>query len=161
MCCPAVYAPGRFINNSNDVLGKVVNAIFALWSLEIACTLCNVYLIVMAIRMLLKKHIKKIKRMQTNIPNDSHDEEWLGQSIQMSQSLKYFAICGAALSSMQWICAAFSFAIARYLDEACVSMEFTSSMYLALQSFLFDPSTCVKNKTLIMTLTLNCESLVL
>jgi predicted tellurium resistance membrane protein TerC len=119
------------------VLSSVVKAIFALWSLEIACVLSNLVLIVIAISMLLKKHLTSFKQTQRN---DCEEEALFNQSLTMSRCLKWSAVLAAVLSSILWTSAAFSFAIARYFDETCVGMEHASPAYSAVQSFLFGPS---------------------
>jgi hypothetical protein len=126
------------MDESNVVLGKIVKAIFAFWSLEITCILSKCVLTIMAIRILHRKHLNNVKKMPGT---DADDQELFGHLIKMSRLLKWSAMFGITLSSVLWICSAFSFSIGRYFDEICVGMEYTSPMYRVLQGFIFDAST--------------------
>jgi hypothetical protein len=130
-----------FIDYSSSVLGKVVKSVFALWALEVACIVLDCGLMVITVRLLYQKHLRNTKQGQGN---DDQDQSLFGQSITTSRYLKWVAIFGAAVSSLQWICAAFSFSISRYIDEICIGMEYNSQSFRPLQSWIFDPSTCVK-----------------
>jgi len=130
-----------FIEYNNFVLGNIVKAVFALWSLEVACILFYCGLTLISVWLLYQKHLRKIKQVQGN---DDDDQQLFGQSITTSRFLKWIAMFGAALSSLQWICAAFSFSISRYFDELCFGMDYNSQSFSSLQSWIFDPSTCVQ-----------------
>jgi hypothetical protein len=135
------------------VLDNVVKAIFAIWSMEVACLLTYAFLTPAAIWLLHKKHLKRIQLSQAN---DCDNKKLFGLSITTSRYLKWFALFVAMLSLILWICTAFSFSIGRYFDEICVGMEHTSPTFIAVQSFLFNPSMCVN-----LFVPLNFESLFL
>lgn len=122
------------------MLDNVVKAIFAIWSMEVACLLTYAFLTPAAIWLLHKKHLKRIQLSQAN---DCDNKKLFGLSITTSRYLKWFALFVAMLSLILWICTAFSFSIGRYFDEICVGMEHTSPTFIAVQSFLFNPSMCV------------------
>ncbi len=127
------------MDESNVVLGKIVKAMFAVWSLELACILSKCVLTVMAIWTLYQKHLKTVKKIASNNADDQ--ELFFGHLIKMSRFLKWSALFGVTLSLMLWLCSAFSFSIGRFFDEICVGMEFSSPTYRVLQGFIFDVST--------------------
>jgi hypothetical protein len=138
-----------FINASNVVRIKVTKSIFALWSLEVAGILCNCVLIMMAIWILYQKHLTKFD----NVSDAGVDDEKLHlKLIALSRWLLWFALLSAMLSSVQWVGTAFSFSIGRYMNEICAGMDQGSPTYRNMQSFIFDPPTCVQLLTIALIL---------
>lgn len=127
-----------FIKDSHVVHSNVAKSIFALWSLEVACILLNCILTVKAIWMLYKIPLAKIKK---NSDSDDDHEAFFEQVIKVSRFMKWFALLGALLSSVQWIGVAFSFSIGRYLNEICAGMDQGSPVYWNVQSYIFGPTT--------------------
>lgn len=120
---------------------KVIKSIFALWSLEVACILSYGVLTSLVTLMLYKMHLKKIEKATDS---GADHEELVGQLVKLSRLLKWFALLGALLSSLQWIGVAFSFSMGRYFNELCAGMDHSSPTYRDMQSYIFDPSTCVQ-----------------
>jgi hypothetical protein len=145
------------MNDSGVVLGKVTKSIFALWSLEVACILSDFVLAVIAIWILFKKHKKNFEKMSDS---GGDDEEFLGQLIRVSRLLKWFALFSALLSSVRWLGVAFSFSIGRYFNEVCAGMDQASPTFQKMQSYIFDPTTCVPLLmiTLILTRVFGCDN---
>jgi hypothetical protein len=96
---------------------------------------------VKAIWMLYKIPLAKIKK---NSDSDDDHEAFFEQVIKVSRFMKWFALLGALLSSVQWIGVAFSFSIGRYLNEICAGMDQGSPVYWNVQSYIFGPTTCVE-----------------
>ena len=120
---------------------KVIKSIFALWSLEVACILSYGVLTLLVTWMLHKMHLEKIEKATDS---GADHEELIGQLVKLSRLLKWFALLGALLSSLQWIGVAFSFSMGRYFAELCAGMDSSSPTYRDMQSYIFDPSTCVQ-----------------